>query len=115
MELVENYFSQKSVIARGRSVTPFFWAKRPLSPPPKKNCLSSEANIGLFLQNFNNGSTSQLRSIARKRSVTPFFWAKCPLSPPLKKNCLSSEANIGLFVQNFNNGSTSQLRSISLS
>jgi hypothetical protein len=32
--------------------------------PPKKNCLSSEAYIGLFLQNFNNGSTSQLRSIS---------------------------------------------------
>jgi hypothetical protein len=35
MELAENFFSQKSV-ARGRSVTPFFWAKRPLSPPKKK-------------------------------------------------------------------------------
>ncbi len=35
MELAENFFSQKSV-ARGRSVTPFFWAKRPLSPPPNK-------------------------------------------------------------------------------
>ena len=46
------FFSQKSV-ARGRSVTPFFWAKHPLPPPPKKNCLSSEANIGLFVQNFN--------------------------------------------------------------
>ena len=63
MELAENFFSQKSVIARKRSVTPFFWAKRPLSPP-KKNCLSSEANIGLFLQNFNNGSMSQLQSIS---------------------------------------------------
>ena len=64
MELAENFFSQKSVIARKRSVTPFFGAKRPLPPPPKKNCLSSEANIGLFLQNFNNGSKSQLRSIS---------------------------------------------------
>ncbi len=63
MELAENFFSRKSVIARKRSDTPFFWAKRPL-PPPRKNCLSSEANIGLFVQNFNNGSTSQLRSIA---------------------------------------------------
>jgi hypothetical protein len=34
-----------------------------LSPPQKKTCLSSEANIGLFVQNFNNGSMSQLRSI----------------------------------------------------
>ena len=30
-----DFFSQKSV-APGRSVTPFFWAKCPLSPPKKK-------------------------------------------------------------------------------
>ncbi len=61
MELAENFFSQKSV-ARGRSVTPFF-GQNALFPPPPKNCLSSKANIGSFVQNFNNGSTSQLWSI----------------------------------------------------
>ena len=38
-----------------------FLGETPPFPPPKKNCLSSKANIGLFVQNFNNGSTSQLR------------------------------------------------------
>jgi hypothetical protein len=70
MELAENFFSQKSV-AHGRSVTPFFLAKRPLSPP-KKNCLSSEANIGLFVQNFDNGSTLQLRSICGGNDVSGY-------------------------------------------
>ncbi len=35
MELAENFYSQKS-LARGRSITPFFWAKRPLPHPKKK-------------------------------------------------------------------------------
>ncbi len=53
----------------------FFLGKTPPSPPQKKTCLSSEAHIGLFVQNFIinvvyfnkssklNGSTLQLRSI----------------------------------------------------
>ena len=73
MELAENFFSQKSVLSRGRSVTPFFGWNAPF-PPPKKNCLSSEANIGLFVQNFNNGSTSQLRSIFHFGKYKIFFF-----------------------------------------
>ncbi len=46
------FFSWKSV-AHGWSVTPFFGAKRPLSPLKKQTCLSSEAHIRLFVQNFN--------------------------------------------------------------
>ena len=47
----EFFFSETRTIPRKERYT-LFWAKRPLSPP-KKNCLSSEANIGLFVQNFN--------------------------------------------------------------
>ncbi len=46
------FFSWKSV-AHGWSITPIFGAKRPLSSQKKQTCLSSEAHIRLFVQNFN--------------------------------------------------------------
>ena len=57
----EFFFSEIRSLRKERYT--LFWGETPPFPPPKKNCLSSKANIGLFVQNFNNGSTSQLRSI----------------------------------------------------
>ncbi len=60
MEIAEDFLSRKSVYPAEGALHPFL-GETPHFPPPKKNCLSSEANIGLFVQNFDNGSTSQLR------------------------------------------------------
>ncbi len=83
IELAKEFFSWKSV-ARGWSVTPFFQAKRPLSPPKKKNCL--------FF--------SEICSPRMERYT--LFWGKTPPFLPKKQTCLSSEAHIRLIVQNFN-------------
>jgi hypothetical protein len=81
IELVEDFFSWKSV-AHGWSVTPFFWAKCPLSPPPKK--------LPFF---------SEIRSPQMERYK--LFWGKTPPFPQKKQTCLSSKAHIRLVVQNF--------------
>ena len=56
MELAENFFSQKSVIARKRSVTPFFWAKCPLSPPPKKTASAAKPILACFYKTLTMGA-----------------------------------------------------------
>jgi hypothetical protein len=56
MELAENFFSQKSVIARKRSVTPFFWAKRPLSPPPKKPASAAKPILACLYKTLTMGA-----------------------------------------------------------
>ena len=55
MELAENFFSQKSV-ARGRSVTPFFWAKRPLPPPPKKTASAAKPILACLYKTLTMGA-----------------------------------------------------------
>ncbi len=60
MELAENFFLGNPYYPAEGALHPFL-GETPPFPPQKKNCLSSEANIGLFVQNFNNGSMSQLR------------------------------------------------------
>ena len=56
MELAENFFSQKSVIARKRSVTPFFWEKRPLSPPPQKTASAAKPILACFYKTLTMGA-----------------------------------------------------------
>ena len=68
------FFSQKSVYPAEGALHPFFGRNAPF-PPPQKNCLSSEANIGLFVQNFNNGSTSQLQSINKVYDLSDAIFA----------------------------------------
>jgi hypothetical protein len=63
MELAEIFFLRSPYYSQWKERYTLFLGETPPFPPPKKNCLSSKANIGLFVQNFNNGSTSQLRSI----------------------------------------------------
>ena len=78
MELAENFFSRKSVIARGRSVTPFFWAKGPLSPPPKKTASAAKPILACFYKTLTMGarrSCGQLTSqkSLKKQTVLSFF------------------------------------------
>ncbi len=56
MELAEIFFSQKSVIARGRSVTPFFWAKHPLSPHPKKTASAAKPILACLYKTLTMGA-----------------------------------------------------------
>ena len=56
MELAEIFFSQKSVIARKRSVTPFFWAKRPLSPSPQKTASAAKPILACFYKTLTMGA-----------------------------------------------------------
>jgi hypothetical protein len=56
MELAEIFFSQKSVIARKRSVTPFFGAKLPLSPPPKKTASAAKPILACLYKTLTMGA-----------------------------------------------------------
>ncbi len=52
MELAENFYSQKSVIARKRSVT----AKRPRSPPQKKTGWAAKPILACFYKTLTMGA-----------------------------------------------------------
>ncbi len=78
MELAKNYFSQKSVIAPR---TPFFGAKRPLSPPPKKNASAAKPILACLYKTLTMGarcSCGQLDFFNTFSSFSIFLvsWAK---------------------------------------
>ncbi len=69
MELAEIFFFQKSVIARGRSVTPFFWAKRPLSSPPQKTASAAKPILACLYKTLTMG--------ARRSCGQSMTWWQC--------------------------------------
>ncbi len=76
MELAENFFSQKSVIARKRSVTPFFGEKRPLSPPPKKTASAAKPILACFYKTLTMGARRSCGQFYHVMEVSCYhsFW-----------------------------------------
>ena len=49
------FFFSEIGLSRGRSITPFFWAKRPLPPPPPKNASAAKPILACLYKTLTMG------------------------------------------------------------